>query len=105
MIRISMNLSQLRESFLKQVEEEKVKTVRKAATAALADLEAATPVDTGRAKEAWQLSINGDKATLTNTTDYLVYLNAGSSDQAPTNFIENTVLKYGDPVGSIVTYT
>jgi len=105
MITLKIDLTSLKNDTRSQVKKEEVKAVEKSASAALRDLEVATPVDTGAASEAWEVSFAENKAVLSNSTEYIKYLNAGSSKQAPANFIENTVLKHGEPIGSIVTYT
>jgi len=51
-------------------------------------LKSATPVDTGRARDGWIK--NGD--SIENNVPYIDYLNEGSSKQAPSHFIEKTLL-------------
>ena len=51
-------------------------------------LKEATPVDTGHARDGWTSTGNSIK----NEVDYISILNRGSSKQAPTHFIEKTVL-------------
>lgn len=68
------------------------------------ELSRKTPVDTGRARDSWNLELNGDTSRIINDVPYIDRLNAGSSKQAPAHFVESTALKYGKPVGSIVTY-
>jgi hypothetical protein len=51
-------------------------------------LKEATPVDTGRAREGWKLQDN----KIVNEVEYIEELNAGSSKQAPSHFIERTLL-------------
>ena len=65
-------------------------------------LKAATPVDTGTARDNWQMTPQG----LSNETDYIDELNAGSSQQAPPYFVEKTVLANPNvvPNGTIVTH-
>jgi hypothetical protein len=60
----------------------------------------ATPIDTGNAKENWKLESN----KIINETEYISYLNEGSSQQAPRFFIEKTVLAHEHvrPSGMIV---
>jgi len=60
----------------------------KAKQALVEKLAAATPVDTGRARNGWRLE--GDK--IINDVDYISELNHGSSKQAPSHFIEKTIL-------------
>jgi len=79
-------------------------------------LKAATPIDTGRARNSWSLTknrnkfkdskagpvmpetlppVSGDKVEtlyITNGTPYIENLNQGSSKQAPTRFIEGVIL-------------
>jgi len=64
------------------------------------DLRNATPVDTGLARESWSFT----KDSIENSVDYILNLNRGSSKQAPSNFIESTVLarKEVSPGGIIV---
>jgi len=65
----------------------------------LKDLKDATPVDTGKARDAWRRE--GTK--LVNSVEYMEELNGGSSKQAPRHFIEQTVLRRGfKPKGNIV---
>jgi hypothetical protein len=51
-------------------------------------LRAATPVDTGRARDGWTYQ-NG---VISNDVEYIDSLNQGTSKQAPSYFIERTLL-------------
>jgi hypothetical protein len=51
-------------------------------------LKAATPVDTGEARDAWRV----EGSAIVNDSDHIQYLNNGSSKQAPDHFIEKTLL-------------
>lgn len=52
----------------------------------------ATPVRTGYARSRWDLDWQpAGGGHITNDTDYLIYLNAGSSQQAPSGFIQKAV--------------
>ena len=87
-------------------------------------LKAATPIDTGRARNSWTLTKNKNEfedakggynlggsflgpipnnrvETLyaTNGTPYIEDLNRGSSKQAPARFIEKTILQNYTPAG------
>ncbi|RLA26256.1 MAG: hypothetical protein DRQ62_00035 [Gammaproteobacteria bacterium] len=63
----------------------------------------ATPVDTGKAKGSWRIiPLKYDKVNVVNTTEYIEFLNRGSSKQAPSYFIERIALRHGKPLGSIV---
>ena len=57
------------------------------------DMVLATPIDTGRAREGWEISeVKKDKdrvyITLSNDVPYIQALNQGHSQQAPARFIE-----------------
>ena len=79
---------------------------------AVEDLIEATPVDTGQARASWKVevqNINEKKlpperviATIDNDVPYIAELNSGSSKQAPSRFIERTVLQYFDADGVVV---
>ena len=59
-----------------------------------------TPVDTGHARDSWTSNSN----SITNDADYISELNAGSSKQAPSHFVEKTLLAHSGikPNGVIV---
>jgi hypothetical protein len=67
----------------------------------IVDLKEATPVDTGEARDGWHREGNH----IVNNVDHIDVLNSGSSEQAPSHFIEQTILKNSDvsPNGIIVT--
>jgi hypothetical protein len=69
----------------------------------LSALKAATPIDTGEARQGWQIEGN----SLVNRVDHIERLNEGSSQQAPAHFIERTLLQQPGvvPNGMIVTNT
>lgn len=66
------------------------------------NLREATPIDTGFARSRWSIHEVGDVFVVENDAPYIQYLNAGTSKQAPSNFIEMIALQYGKPVGPIV---
>jgi hypothetical protein len=71
------------------------------------DLKEATPVDTGEARDGWEVVQTGPKEfSLVNDVEHIKYLNAGSSEQAPAFFIERTILENKGvvPNGAIVEY-
>lgn len=51
-----------------------------------------TPVDTGYARDHWELLKAGGQLSIENPTPYLNELNEGSSQQAPAHFVEIAVL-------------
>ena len=70
------------------------------------DLKEATPVDTGRARDSWKIEeTQGMRYPLVvkNNVPYIERLNAGSSKQAPSFFVERIALQHGKPDGTIVT--
>lgn len=77
-----------------------------AANRLVADLEEATPKDTGYAASRWEARKVGDKVVVSNDAPYIDDLNRGHSQQAPAYFIEKTVLENKDviPNGVIVDY-
>jgi len=74
----------------------------------VSELKEATPVDTGEARDGWVVkpTLNKGVYTIENDVEHVKYLNAGSSQQAPAHFIEQTILsnKKVSPDGEIVTY-
>jgi hypothetical protein len=72
------------------------------------ELVLATPVDTGLARESWEvypIKVGVHPAyEIRNNTPYIGALNDGHSDQAPAHFIESIALKYGRAKGQVVTY-
>ena len=96
---IEIELRRLNMRINEQISEE----LRKASASMIAELRAATPVDTGHARDSWSARVTGDnKVVVENSVDYIEHLNEGSSKQAPAHFVERIALKYGKPVGVIV---
>ena len=89
---------------IKRIKKESAKTIKlrqKRETLKLVrHLKRATPIDTGKAKAGWKLS----GSAIINRVPYITYLNKGSSKQAPSNFVESTVLSHRGiiPNGTIV---
>lgn len=52
----------------------------------------ATPVDTGRARAGWRV----EDGNIVNDVEYISELNHGTSKQAPSHFIERTILEDGN---------
>ena len=53
------------------------------------NLQENTPVQTGYARDHWK----AHEDSITNTADYISDLNHGTSEQAPSYFVEKTLLK------------
>jgi hypothetical protein len=68
-------------------------------------LKDATPIDTGEARESWHKVDRGDFFEIVNDAEHISQLNKGHSKQAPSRFIERTLLEDSNikPVGVIVT--
>jgi hypothetical protein len=67
---------------------------------ALDALVASTPIDTGNARAGWRIE---DNKKIVNDVDYISELNEGTSKQAPSFFIEKTLMAQGlKPKGAIV---
>jgi hypothetical protein len=66
----------------------------------VAALKVATPIDTGEARDGWRY----EAGKIVNDVDHIVALNEGSSKQAPTHFIEMSLLSHEGvrPSGIIV---
>ncbi|WP_201450287.1 hypothetical protein [Sphingobium yanoikuyae] len=56
-----------------------------------ADVVRETPVDTGQARQGWQLDLIGEQQHIQNSVPYISRLNDGHSQQAPAGFIEAAV--------------
>jgi hypothetical protein len=56
-----------------------------------ADLLRETPVDTGQARQGWQMDLIGDQQHVQNAVPYINRLNDGHSKQAPSGFIDAIV--------------
>jgi len=96
--KVSEELKQLEITRNKEIEKQQKALVNKL----LIELKDKTPVDTGHARDSWSLEKSKEGFLIENSTDYIQYLNQGSSKQAPKYFIENTAINYGKPVGQIV---
>jgi len=73
----------------------------------LGRLKKQTPVETGAARDAWKINISPFGMSIENEKEYISELNDGSSQQAPSYFIEREVLGSSDvkAKGSIVRYS
>lgn len=99
---IEEELNRVKEAIKTQLTEQSLRISK----LALEDLKQATPIDTGFARKSWELKYVFGKITIENTAPYINALNHGHSKQAPSFFIENTLLRNPQlkPVGTIVTY-
>lgn len=105
---IKMQIKGLEETFKKisSDRQELTQTQARAVVKTLiTELKSVTPVDTGLARDSWEVEESKNRFDIRNTTEYIQYLNEGSSQQAPAYFIEATALKYGKPLGIIVQVT
>jgi hypothetical protein len=107
MIRVKVNLNRELEKLQKQLEEEaKLDTV---IAQGLSYLKARTPKDTGEASSSWVFKPTPNNGSTIgyyyNDEDYIVYLNRGSSEQAPSYFIEGELAKIGKLIFPVVEET
>jgi HK97 gp10 family phage protein len=89
-----------------KVEEEGITKIGAKCAEMMQELKDSTPVDTGNARDSWTLFKTRNVRmpfVVGNTTTYIQYLNAGSSKQAPSFFVDKIALRYGNPVGMVVT--
>ena len=96
MIRVKLNVGDLDKQIQALVEAGKKKTMDEA----VKNLSEATPVDTGEASLGW----HHDGNKIINNVPHIEALNHGSSKQAPSNFVERTLLNIPgvNPNGTIV---
>ena len=105
MLKITINQQLIREITRAALKKEALPIVQQTASKIVEELKEETPVDTGFARDSWEIEFSFEKtATIVNKAEYIQQLNDGSSSQAPAHFVENTVLKYAKPKGPIVTY-
>ena len=78
----------INKSFSKEYEKALESEKRKMGLVLVEKLRAATPEDTGRARDGWKYQ-NG---AISNDVEYIDSLNQGTSKQAPSYFIERTLL-------------
>lgn len=86
------------EKLSRELSAETTRRIPEAVVPLLSELSRATPVDTGFAKSSWRF----EKNEIVNKAPYIEDLNAGSSKQAPSFFVERTCLAHGKAVGAIV---
>jgi hypothetical protein len=86
----------LKKEFERSAEEKKDSEAHKIVQA----LRDHTPVDTGRARDGWAYR----DGAIVNDVEYISELNSGSSKQAPSHFIEKTLLanNHVTPNGTLV---
>ena len=77
--------------------------MRRRLASMLVMLKASTPVLTGHARDSWRIDGIFPRFRVLNDASYIEYLNHGSSKQAPAFFVESIALRFGKPLGSIVT--
>lgn len=88
---------------LYQLKKEATAALPTSATKIVHDLKEATPVDTGRARDGWVQEDAHDGVVILNEVPYIESLNAGHSKQAPSFFVEKTLLRHGTPSGNVIS--
>lgn len=96
---IDSTLRNLKASISKEIETKKIAKI----DSLIKDLKDATPVDTGEARDGWKRQ----GSAIVNEVEHIAALNQGTSQQAPSYFVEKTVLAHRDvfPSGIIVKTT
>ena len=85
----------LADSFRELIERAAAPKVRTRSTEMIQALKDETPVDTGEARAGWRTVTTSKGFKVINDVEHIVDLNEGSSQQAPSNFIEYTLMKFG----------
>ena len=87
---------------LGEVKAESKKIEKKTKRKLIQGLKDETPVDTGEARDGWHETPTG----IANNVEHIIPLNEGTSKQAPSRFIERTVLRHPgiNPSGIIVRH-
>jgi hypothetical protein len=83
MLKVNIDLDDLLKKATKKAMKEEVVQL-------IEELRDATPVDTGKARDGWYHK----DGKIMNDVEYIDELNAGSSKQAPSHFIEKTLLEH-----------
>jgi hypothetical protein len=81
---LEIAVAKMNKDIQKQIDKESIVILNQAVD----KLSDATPVDTGRAKNGWEL-IEG---TIVNNVPYISELNEGHSQQASAKFVESTLI-------------
>lgn len=87
----------------KTLAEAEAKHLFNMSAATLQKLKSNTPVDTGKARDGWEMQVGKD-IKIVNNVPYIDALNAGHSKQAPQFFVERAVMDVGRPSGALVNY-
>jgi len=94
---MKINMSDLtgkRGAFTKLIEQKHLELTAKVAVDVHAAVVLATPVDTGKARGAWTVETPTQpfqNAKIENNVEYIVELDKGHSDQAPTGIVANAI--------------
>ncbi len=75
-------------------------------SALFSDIVRDTPVDTGKARGAWEINFikkddTSTKVRISNSVDYIVFLEFGSSRQAPNGMVRINIEKFRGKVSDI----
>lgn len=85
-------LKELQRNIQKNVQIKSEAIAKDVSKTVIAKLKENTPVDTGEARDGWYLSEKGFHLSIHNDVEHIGLLNEGHSQQAPTHFIERTIL-------------
>lgn len=90
------------ESVLADIQNDIDKVIQEVGKEALKRVKERTPVDTGYAQSRWELSVDDNGFTLENDADYISYLEAGWSNQAPAGMLGITMVEIPDITDEVV---
>jgi HK97 gp10 family phage protein len=105
MVKLKLKVTYNSQDLLNSVKAEVAKDLTTTSKIILEELKDVTPKDTGEASRSWEvIELDKDSFKIINDEEYIKYLNAGTSKQAPAHFIERVVLKHGTAKGNVVDY-
>lgn len=105
MLRVTVDGKKAMAEVKRKMEKETLRQLVRRTETMVDALVPATPVDTGAARKSWGYRIDGNHTVITNDVPYIQELNRGSSKQAPSFFVEMTLLRFGRPFGRVVETT
>ena len=78
-------------NFASKLESESAETTRRIGEDLFVSIKDLTPVKTGRARDGWKNVSNREYTTIFNEVEYVVYLEEGTSTQAPNGFVKVSI--------------
>lgn len=90
------------ESILVDIQNDIDTVIKEVGQEALKRVKERTPVRTGYAQSRWEMNSDNQGFTLENDADYISYLEAGWSNQAPAGMLGITMVEVPDIVDEVV---